>query len=53
MSTLRTEGLSKSWGAFQANPEWIAARNASEEDGQIVTDIASSILAPTSFSALK
>jgi len=41
------------WGAFQSDPEWIAARAASEADGQIVANIASTILTPTKFSALK
>ena len=41
------------WGAFQADPEWIAARAASEADGQIVASIANTILTPTKFSALK
>jgi hypothetical protein len=40
------------WGAFQTDPEWIAARTASEADGQIVASIANTILAPTKFSAL-
>jgi len=40
------------WGAFQSDPEWIAARTASESDGQIVANIASVILTPTKFSAL-
>ena len=41
------------WGAFQADQEWIAARAASEADGQIVANIASTILTPTRFSALQ
>jgi hypothetical protein len=41
------------WTAFQTDPEWIAARTASEADGQIVANIASSILTPTAFSAVK
>jgi len=41
------------WGAFQSDPDWIAARTASEADGQIVANIASVILKPTTFSALK
>ncbi len=41
------------WNAFQSDPEWIAARAASEADGQIVANIANSILTPTSFSALR
>ncbi len=41
------------WNAFQDDPEWIAARAASEADGQIVANIANSFLAPTTFSALQ
>ncbi|MEO6533122.1 MAG: NIPSNAP family protein [Pseudolysinimonas sp.] len=41
------------WNAFQTDADWIAARKASEADGQIVSNIASSILTPTKFSALK
>ena len=41
------------WGAFQKDADWIAARSESEEDGQIVENIANEILTPTSFSALK
>ena len=40
------------WNAFQTDPDWIAARTASEADGQIVANIASTILTPTKFSAL-
>jgi len=43
----------KKFTAFAADPEWIAARAKSEEDGPIVTSITNSILHPTSFSALK
>jgi hypothetical protein len=42
------------FGAFAADPDWIKARAASEADGgPIVASITNSILAPTSFSALK
>ena len=41
------------WGAFQSDPEWITARTASEADGPIVANTASSFLAPTTFSALR
>ncbi len=41
------------WNAFQSDPEWIAARAASEADGQIVANIANSFLTPTTFSALQ
>lgn len=40
------------WAAFVADPEWVAARDASEADGPIVAQMANSFLAPTSFSAL-
>jgi len=33
--------------------DWIAARNESERDGQIVENVANEILTPTSFSALE
>ena len=40
----------KRWGAFVADPDWIAARNASEADGPILANISSQFLAPTAFS---
>ena len=43
----------KKWTAFQADPDWISARAKSEEDGQIIHNIVSQLLVPTSFSALK
>jgi hypothetical protein len=39
-----------SWKAFQADPEWIEARNASEAAGKIVTKVESRFLTPTDFS---
>ena len=41
------------WDAFQADPEWRAAAAESEKDGPIVQNIASQLLRPTGFSALK
>lgn len=41
------------WNAFQADPEWIEKRAASEKDGQILENIVSSFLAPTAFSSVK
>lgn len=41
------------WGAFQADPEWLAAASESEKEGPIVQNIASQLLRPTGFSALK
>ncbi|MGJ5134135.1 NIPSNAP family protein [Bradyrhizobium oligotrophicum] len=41
------------WTKFMSDPDWIAARAKSEEDGQIVANITSQFLVPTAFSALK
>jgi hypothetical protein len=42
----------KKMGAFQADPEWIEKRAASEKDGPIVANVSSQILAPTAFSSM-
>ena len=50
---LRWESLAereKNWTAFVTDPEWIAARIASEADGPIVANVASQFLSPTKFS---
>jgi NIPSNAP len=41
------------WPAFLADPEWHAARAASEADGQIVLTVSNQLLAPTAFSSVK
>ncbi|MEZ5740720.1 MAG: NIPSNAP family protein [Burkholderiaceae bacterium] len=41
------------WNAFAADPEWHAAKAASEADGAIVATIVNTILAPTPYSAVK
>ena len=41
------------WNAFQADPDWIAARTESEREKPIVVRIENSFLAPTDFSALR
>ena len=38
------------WGAFMADPEWQAARSASEADGPILANVSSQFLTPTKFS---
>ena len=43
----------KKWNAFQSDADWIAARAASEADGQIINNIVSQLLVPTSFSSVK
>src|SRR6476660_10171845 len=35
------------WSAFVSDPEWLAARDASEKDGPIVATLASSMLQRT------
>ena len=41
------------WTAFATDPDWIAARLATEQDGQIVGNIVSQLLAPTAFSSVR
>lgn len=42
-----------SWAAFKADPEWIKARNASEENGAIVQSVESTFLAAADYSPEK
>jgi hypothetical protein len=41
------------WNKFASDPEWVAARTASEKDGLIVAHSENSILTPTAYSKLK
>ena len=41
------------WTAFMADPDWVAARTASEADGPILQRVENLFLQPTSFSAVK
>lgn len=41
------------WGAFMADPEWIAKRAETERDGAIVASISNLILQPTAFSKVR
>jgi hypothetical protein len=43
----------RKWTAFVSDPEWIAARDKSEENGSIVANMASQLLVPTTFSSVK
>ena len=43
----------KRWGAFLADPEWVAVVANTEKDGQLVENISSQLLTPTGFSAVK
>jgi hypothetical protein len=47
------EAAKKSWEGFRADPDWIAARDASEKDGKLVDDIKSVYLNPTDYSPMK
>jgi hypothetical protein len=40
------------WNAFASDPEWIAARAASEKDGPIIARVEASILQPTPYSSV-
>jgi hypothetical protein len=41
------------FAAFQADPDWIAARAKSEGDGPLLSSITNTILVPTSYSKAK
>jgi hypothetical protein len=41
------------WSAFATDPEWLAAREASEKDGVIVQNVSNQLLQPTAFSSVK
>lgn len=41
------------WTAFQSDPEWLSKRADTEKDGQIVSNITSQLLSPTSFSSVR
>jgi hypothetical protein len=47
------EAAKKNWAAFQADPEWVKAKAASEVDGPIVLKTESVYMDPTEFSGLK
>lgn len=41
------------WNAFASDPDWLAARAASEADGPILERVENMFLQPTSYSAVK
>jgi hypothetical protein len=47
------EAAKQSWTAFQADPDWIAARDASQVDGRLTASVTSVYLDPTDFSELR
>jgi hypothetical protein len=38
------------WTAFSTDPEWVAARNKSEESGPIVARVLNTLMRPTDYS---
>ena len=42
-----------SWQAFRADPDWVAMRDASQVDGEIVSNVESVFLSPADFSPIK
>jgi hypothetical protein len=47
------EAADASWAAFRADPEWLAAKAASEADGPIVSKVESVFMTTTDFSPLR
>lgn len=47
------EFADSAWAAFRADPEWVAAKAASEENGLLVERVESVFLDPTSYSPMK
>lgn len=43
----------KKWTAFGTDPDWLSARAETERNGPLITHFSNSILAPTSYSAMK
>ncbi len=41
------------WKAFTTDPAWHKARDESERDGQILSNISNQLLSPTAFSAVQ
>ena len=47
------EAADKSWADFRKDPDWNAARTASEKDGPLVKKVDSVFLNPTDYSPIK
>jgi hypothetical protein len=47
------EAAEKSWQAFREDPDWKAAKAASEKDGPLVEKVESVFMGPTDYSPLK
>ncbi len=47
------EAAKKSWDAFRADPDWLKVKQASEENGPLLTKIESVYMKATDFSKLR
>ena len=47
------EAAPAAWKAFFEDPDWIAARDASEKDGTLVSKVEKVFMRPTAYSPLK
>ncbi|PQO40203.1 NIPSNAP family protein [Blastopirellula marina] len=47
------EEAAKSWNAFRTDPVWVKMKADSRADGPIVTNVESTMMVPTDYSALK
>ena len=47
------EAREAAWKAFGADPDWIAARDASEKDGKLVAKVDSVLMQATDYSPIK
>ena len=47
------EFATEAWDAFRADPEWVAAKAASEEDGLLVERVESVFMDPVDYSKIK
>ncbi len=47
------QAAAKSWQAFKSDPDWKAAKAASEKDGPLVARVESVFLDPTDYSPIK
>lgn len=47
------EAATKAWKDFQADPDWIKAKTASEKDGKLVDKVESVFMNPTDYSPIK
>lgn len=47
------EARDKSWNAFQADPDWIKAKNESEKNGKLVDKVEVTYMKPTDYSPVK